>query len=86
MAEDYGRWVRGHGGIENSLHWVLDVSFREDDSRLRTGHGPANLALLRRITVSLLKNEETKQSIHTKRLKAAWDEGYLLKVLCGTRK
>jgi predicted transposase YbfD/YdcC len=85
-AEDYGRWVRGHWGIENSLHWVLDVSFREDDSRLRTGHGPANLALLRRITVSLLRNEETKHSIHTKRLKAAWDESYLLKVLCGTRK
>jgi predicted transposase YbfD/YdcC len=83
-AEEYSHWIRGHWGIENSLHWVLDVSFAEDDSRLRTGHGPENLALLRRIAISLLKNDrDSKHSIHTKRLQAGWDESYLLKVLCG---
>jgi predicted transposase YbfD/YdcC len=86
-AEEYSAWIRGHWGIENGLHWVLDVTFREDDSRLRCGHGPENLALLRRVAVSLLKNDQTsKHSVHTKRLQAGWDEEYLLKVLCGVPK
>jgi predicted transposase YbfD/YdcC len=82
-AAEYGSWVRSHWGIENGLHWVLDVCFREDDSRLRVGHGPENLALLRRLAVSLLKQEPSSHSIHTKRLRAGWDENYLLAVLCG---
>ena len=74
--------VRGHWGIENGLHWVLDVAFREDDSRLRLGHGPENLALVRRLAASLLHNEETaKGGVGSKRKQAGWDNEYLLAVL-----
>lgn len=74
--------VRGHWSIENSCHWVLDVVFGEDDSRVRTGHAPENLGLLRRWVHSLLQQEHTaKVGIQNKRLKAAWDEQYLLKLL-----
>ncbi len=78
----FARAVRSHGRIENSLQWVLDVSFREDDSRLRKDHGPENLALLRRLAVSLLKRDTTvKRGIATKRKRAGWDDDYLLHVL-----
>lgn len=74
--------IRGHWGIENSLHWSLDVSFREDDSRVRKGHGAENLSRLRRITLNLLKEEKTvKVGIKGKRLKAGWDQTYLLRIL-----
>jgi len=76
------RAVRGHWQIENSLHWVLDVAFREDGCRTRTGHAPENLATLRHIAVNLLKQERScKLGIKSKRLKASWDESYMLKVL-----
>ena len=69
-------------GIENSLHWVLDVAFREDDSRVRVGNAPENLALIRKLTHNLLKQETTlKRGIKTRRLVAAWDRKYLLKIL-----
>tara|TARA_B100001123_G_C15180321_1_gene975086 strand:- start:34 stop:1218 length:1185 start_codon:yes stop_codon:yes gene_type:complete len=81
-AQRFGEAVRSHWSIENSLHWVLDVVFREDDSRVRTGHAPENLALLRQIAVSLLQQEKTaKVGVQTKRLKAGWDNTYLAKVL-----
>jgi len=81
-AERAASAVRGHWGVENSLHWVLDVVFREDDSRVRIGHAQENLALVRKITHNLLQQEQTlKRGVKTKRFKAALDEAYLLKVL-----
>jgi len=74
--------VRGHWGIENSLHWQLDVTFQEDQCRIRRGHADANFSILRRTALSLLKNETTlKVGIKNKRLTAGWDENYLEKVL-----
>ena len=70
--------------IENSLHWVLDMTFDEDRSRIKKENAPENFGLLRRLALCLLKKESTsKRSIKGKRLKAAWDDGYLLRVLCG---
>jgi predicted transposase YbfD/YdcC len=78
----FARAVRGHWGIENSLHWVLDVCFREDDSRLRKDHGPENLGLLRRLAASLLHKETTaKGGVGCKRKQAGWNDDYLLTVL-----
>lgn len=76
--------VRRHWRIENDLHWSLDVVFREDDSRLRKGHGARNFALLRRLALGLLKRETTaKCGVKSKRLRAGWDHDYLLKILGG---
>lgn len=76
--------VRNHWGIENNLHWQLDVTFREDECRIRKGHADANFSIVRRAALSLLKNESTlKVGIKNKRLVAAWDESYLEKVLLG---
>lgn len=82
-AKELGTWVRGHWGIENGLHWVLDVVFREDDSRTRSGHAAVNLAMLRKVAVSLLKQAPGKISTATKRLRAGWDDEFLLQVLQG---
>ena len=77
--------VRTHWQIENALHWVLDIAFREDDSRVRKDHAPRNLALLRRLALNLLRRETSlKVGIKAKRLRAGWDAPYLLKVLCST--
>jgi predicted transposase YbfD/YdcC len=74
--------ARSHWGVENSLHWVLDVAMGEDDSRIRKGNAPENMAALRRIALNLLKQEKTlKRGIQGKRLKAALSPDYLLKVL-----
>lgn len=74
--------VRSHWGIENALHWVLDIAFREDESRARVGHSAHNLAVLRHIALNLLRQEHTARvGVKAKRLMAAWDESYLLKVL-----
>ena len=74
--------VRAHWSIENSLHWSLDVTFKEDHSRVRKDHGPQNLATLRNISHNMLKRENSlKVDIQGKRLQASWREDYLLKVL-----
>ena len=74
--------TRGHWSIENSLHWVLDISFREDDSRIRDGNAPENLAVIRHMALNLLKRDRTiKASIKGKRKRAGWDNDYLLAVV-----
>ena len=81
-AKTFSEMIRGHWGIENQLHWCLDVGFREDESRIRTDHGPENLALLRKIAMNLAKSERThKKGIQAKRKLAAWSDDYLLKLL-----
>lgn len=76
------RSVRAHWGVENSLHWVLDVGFNEDNSRKRTGFAAQNYSLLNRIALNLLKNDKTtKVGVKGKRLKAGWDNNYLIKLL-----
>jgi predicted transposase YbfD/YdcC len=74
--------VRGHWGIENQVHWILDIAFREDESRVRKDQGPENFAVLRHIALKVLKQDKTtKLGTQTKRLKAAWDQDYLLALL-----
>ena len=76
--------VRSHWGIENRLHWVLDIAFDEDHYRLRKEHGPENFAVLRHIALNLLKQETSlKRSIKGKRLFVGWNQDYLLKLLSG---
>jgi predicted transposase YbfD/YdcC len=78
----FARAVRGHWGIENKLHWALDVSFGEDRSRARTGYAAENLATLRRLALNMLKREKTKKrGIKGKQLNAGWDHAYLLRLL-----
>jgi predicted transposase YbfD/YdcC len=73
--------IRSHWSVENNLHWVLDVVFREDDSRIRKGHAAENMAMLRRLTLSLLNQDKSKGSLKGKRKRAGWDNDFLLQVL-----
>lgn len=74
--------MRSHWGIENQLHWVLDVAFQEDDSRIRKDHAPENLALIRHVAVNLLRQDTSaKSGIKAKRLKAGWDNDFLAHIL-----
>jgi predicted transposase YbfD/YdcC len=82
-AKTLAESVRAHWGIENSVHWVLDTAFREDDSRLRKGHSAENFSVLRHIALNLLKQEKTELSVKSKRLKAGWDNAFLGKILAG---
>ena len=81
-AKVFAQAVRGHWGIENELHWSLDVTFKEDYSRIRDGFGAQNFNILRKIALNLLKKEKSKKiSLTCKRKKAAWNNDYLLQVL-----
>ena len=82
QASEALRAARTHWQVENSLHWILDIAFREDECRIRKGNGAQNFAILRHIALNALKQETTaKVGVKNKRLKAGWDETYLLKVL-----
>jgi predicted transposase YbfD/YdcC len=84
-ARSFGAAVRGHWGIENSCHWQLDMSFGEDRSRIRKGHADANFAIVRRMALSLLKNEKSQGvGVKSRRMIAAWNDDYLGQVLFGT--
>jgi predicted transposase YbfD/YdcC len=81
-AQQMAECVRGHWAIENALHWVLDIGFREDDSRIRAGHAPENFARLRPIALSLCKQEKTsRHGMKVKRNRAGWGNKYLRTVL-----
>jgi len=83
-ARGLGGAVREHWGIENGEHWVLDIAFREDESRVRVGHAAQNLGVLRRLALNLLRQDTgAKVGIKARRLRAGWDEQYLLRLLTG---
>ena len=82
-AETFARAVRAHWGVENRLHWVLDVVFHDDLARLRTGHGPENMAIVRHIGMNLLRSTKATASLKVRRKKAAWNPRYLGDVLRG---
>jgi predicted transposase YbfD/YdcC len=81
-AKIYGQALRNHWGIENKLHWQLDVTFNEDKNRVSKRHGAENLALVRRLALSLLQQHPDKRSLPCKRLLAAFDPAFLKEVLC----
>jgi predicted transposase YbfD/YdcC len=85
-ARSYAHTLRSHWGIENSLHWQLDISFREDESRIENRHGAANFALLRKMALCLLKQHPRKDSIARKRKAAALDPEFLAETLAGAHK
>jgi predicted transposase YbfD/YdcC len=81
-AEKFAEAVRSHWGVENKLHWVLDVSFREDESRIRKGNAAENMAVIRHLALNLINREKkSKVGKKTKRLMAAWDNEYLIKLI-----
>ena len=80
-AERFCQAARSHWGIENSVHWVLDVTMNEDQSRNRKGHGPENLALLRCLALNLARMETSKGSMKGKLKRAGWDDAFLTKLL-----
>ena len=79
------RIVRKHWGIETSLHWVLDVVLDEDRQRTRKDHGPANLAMLRRFALNVLRQDTSKSSLTGKMKRAGWDDAFLLSLLSHMR-
>jgi predicted transposase YbfD/YdcC len=83
-VKQFAHAVRAQWGIENGVPWVLDVAFREDDSRIRLGHGPENFAVWRHLALNRLRQDTSpKLGIHNKRLKAGWDDAYLANLVFG---
>lgn len=86
MAEKIGKTIRGHWGIENSLHWILDISFRDDDSRIRRGNAPENIAVIKHMALNMLQKAKGKRdSIKQMRKAAGWDDSQLLTILAQIR-
>ena len=83
-VKQFARVVRGHWAIENTLHWCLDVTFREDESRLRNRIAGDNVAWLKRFAISLLKQVKSKESIAMRRRMAGWNDNFLTQVLATT--
>lgn len=84
-VKQFARAVRSHWGIENTCHWCLDVTYREDESRIREKHLRENFAWLNRFTLSLLKQHGAKDSIAMKRRACGWNENFMLEIPTGTR-
>jgi predicted transposase YbfD/YdcC len=84
-AAEFAAVVRSHWQIENSLHWVLDVVFRDDHARVRKGYGARNMGLIKRIAVNLLKSATDKNSLKVRRKKASWSTGYLHSLYLGQK-
>ncbi len=82
-AVTFARAVRAHWGVENRLHWVLDVVFHDDLARLRTGHGPQNMAIVKHIGLNLMRSTKATASLKVRRKRAAWNPSYLGQVLRG---
>lgn len=80
-AEKFNSYIRHHWGVENNLHWTLDMTFNEDHQRKRNGMAAQNFSLINKIALNLLKKDNTKGSLKAKRLKAGWDNQYLLKLI-----
>jgi predicted transposase YbfD/YdcC len=81
INNDFNSLIRSHWGIENKLHWVLDMTFREDEQRKRANHAAANFAIVRKIALNLLKKDSGKESLRTKRLKAAWNKDFMINLI-----
>ena len=81
-AQRLNQAVREHWGVENGLHWVIDMAFREDESRIRTGNAPSNMAVLRHIALNIIRADTTRKvGIKISRHKAGWSTSYLEKLL-----
>jgi predicted transposase YbfD/YdcC len=80
-AETFARVVRGHWGVENRLHWVLDVVFHDDLARLRSGYGPANMAIVKHVAMNLLTQAKPTTSLKNRRKRAGWNQDYLEKII-----
>jgi predicted transposase YbfD/YdcC len=80
-AKTFARAVRDHWGVENNLHWVLDVVFHDDLARPRTGHGPQNMAVVKHMALNLLNAAAKTDSLKTRRKRAGWDDDYLQAVI-----
>ena len=78
---NFNKYIRDHWSVENNLHWTLDMTFREDEQRKRANHAAANFAIVRKIALNLLKKDKGKESLRSKRLKAAWSKNFLINLL-----
>ena len=81
LAHLLGSVIRSHWAIENSLHWVMDMTFRDDESRVRTNHAPANFTTIKHIAHNLLRQASSKDSLRMRRKVAAWDDDFLASLI-----